>query len=145
MLESPGTTILLAEDEMMVRKMLMEVLQAQGYHVLEAIDGHNALEIARRPNQEKIDLLLTDIAMPNMNGLELVRQFSPAFPEAKIILMSGYTDDPAFKDVKSQHNADFISKPFLPQALIQKIERILNGSAQTLLSTSQGFGDKRSI
>jgi len=129
MFASPPTTILLVEDELMVRKMLLDVLHSQGYHVLEAINGQNALEIARQPHQEKINLLLTDVVMPKMNGLDLVRQFSPEFPETKIILMSGYTEDPTFKDVKTQHNAEFIAKPFLPQALKQKIEAILSRSA----------------
>jgi CheY-like chemotaxis protein len=129
--ESLPTSILLVEDDLMVRKMLMDVLKTLGYHVLEAIDGVNALEIARLPHQVKIDLLITDIAMPKMNGLELVRQFSPEFPEAKIIVMSGYTEDPTFNHVMSQHHAEFIAKPFLLQALKQKIEGILSVSAGT--------------
>jgi CheY-like chemotaxis protein len=130
MLEPGPSTILLVEDELMVRKMLLEVLQTQGYQVLEACNGQNALEIARKPGQKKIDLLLTDLVMPKMDGLELVRQFSPEFPETRIILMSGYTEDPTFKDVISKYNAGFISKPFLPLALGQKIEGILNSKLQ---------------
>jgi CheY-like chemotaxis protein len=131
MLEPTPTTILLVEDETMVRKMLVEILNTQGYHVLEAINGQNALELACRDHQKKIDLLLTDLVMPKMDGLELVRQFSPEFPKAAIILMSGYTEDPTFKDVVSQYNAEFLAKPFLPQALKQKIEKSLGHSAST--------------
>lgn len=131
MLEPTPTTILLVEDEAMVRKMLVEVLQTQGYDVLEAVNGQNALDLARNAPKQKIDLLLTDLVMPKMDGLELVRQFRPEFPNAGIILMSGYTEDPAFKDVMARYNAGFLSKPFLPQALQQKIEGLLGNRAST--------------
>jgi len=131
MLVSTPATILLAEDEPMVRNLIAIILQGNGYHVLEAIDGQNALEIAQQHNQGEIDLLLTDIVMPKMNGLELFNQFRKEFPETKVILMSGNTEDPTLKDVKYQHNTGFISKPFLPQALTEKIEELLSRNTQT--------------
>lgn len=125
MLASLPVTILLAEDEPMVRNMIATILKGHGYNVLVAVDGQDALEVTKTNQQEEINLLLTDIEMPKMNGLELVRQFRKECPEAKIILMSGFTEDPSLKDAKSQQNTEFISKPFSPQTLTQKVEEML--------------------
>ena len=129
MLESTPVTILLAEDELLVREMISTILQRYGYHVLEAIDGQNALEVTRAHPQKEIDLLLTDIVMPKMNGLELVQQFRNLLPDSKVILMSGNAADSTVKDLTSQHNTEFMSKPFLPLALTQRIEELLSRSA----------------
>ena len=129
MLQENPATILLAEDEPSVRNMIATILRGHGYHVLEATDGQNALEVANQ--QEEISLLLSDIVMPNLTGLELVKQFKVVFPEAKVILMSGYTADVTLTDIKSEHDTGFLSKPFLPQVLTQKIEEMLGEANQT--------------
>ena len=86
-------TILLVEDEPLVRAMVATMLKAQGYAVLEAANGDEALRVAGQEPGHRIDLLLTDVVMPQMGGLELTEKFSDLYPEAQVILMSGYTEE----------------------------------------------------
>jgi PAS domain S-box-containing protein len=113
-----GETILLAEDEETVRKFLVTTLKRKGYNVLEAKDGVQALELGRQAPH--IDLLLTDIVMPNMKGDKLASELRSIHPEAKILFISGYTRDnlpselPAFR-------AAYLQKPFSQAELLAKV------------------------
>jgi PAS domain S-box-containing protein len=118
-------TILLTEDEEMVRKLSARVLEMFGYKVLEAANGGAALLICER-HKEKIDLLLTDVIMPEMSGRELADRLSPLRPEMKVLFMSGYTDDAIVHQGVLDEDQNFIQKPFTPNALAQKVREVLD-------------------
>ena len=118
-------TVLLVEDEVIVRRMASEILTLSGYRVLEAQHGPEALEIASE-HQGRIDLVLIDVIMPLMSGRELAARLQPERPDMRILYMSGYTDD-----VLTQlglHDADFafIQKPFTLDTLAAKVRSILD-------------------
>jgi two-component system, cell cycle sensor histidine kinase and response regulator CckA len=117
-------TILLAEDEEVVRKLVQQLLSAQGYQVLPAGSGREALELSRR-HAGLIDLLLTDVVMVGMSGRELAEELLTLRPNTKVLYMSGYTDDAILRHGVYQHSAAFLSKPFSTSALIRKIREVL--------------------
>ncbi|MDP6454073.1 MAG: ATP-binding protein, partial [SAR202 cluster bacterium] len=116
-------TVLLAEDEPLVRSLIVEVLESQGYNVLQASNGAEAMRIAESQTQEPIDLLLTDIVMPLMGGNELANRFRVLRPEAKIIYMSGYPKD------LPESGAEFIEKPTSPDILASKVRSVLDSAS----------------
>jgi PAS domain S-box-containing protein len=116
-------TILLVEDEDIVRAMLMEVLQESGYSVLEAPDGEAALALSRQ-HSGPLDLLVTDLVMPNMTGRELSEQIRTDRPELKFLFMSGYTNDEVMRGEIASAHAAFLQKPFQPDALLTKVREI---------------------
>lgn len=124
--QQDGTeTILLAEDEEMVRNLICMVLKAKGYNLLEARNGEEALQLLQT-YPGSIDLLVTDI-MPQLGGRELITQLHHIHPHAKVLCMSGYTDR-AFQ----QHDLIprcqvFLQKPFTPSTLVSKIREVLDG------------------
>jgi PAS domain S-box-containing protein len=121
-------TILLVEDEPVVRKMVHEVLWMNGYTVLEAIQGDDALRLwAEHPG--KIDLLLTDVMMPGMSGRELAQRVTSAQPNTKVLFMSGYTDETVLRHGVFDAGTAFIQKPFRPGALAQKVRELLGVAA----------------
>jgi PAS domain S-box-containing protein len=117
-------TILLAEDEEVVRRLVHEVLKSYGYNVLEAGHGGGAFLICER-HQEPIHLLLTDVVMPEMSGRELAERLAQLRPEMKVLYMSGYTDDAIVHHGVLAANAPFIQKPFTPHALAHKVREVL--------------------
>ncbi len=130
--------ILLAEDEHMVRKLAREVLEMCGYKVLEAANGGAALLICER-HQESIDLLITDVIMPEMGGRELATRLSQLRPEMKVLYMSGYTDNAIVHQGVLDEGANFIQKPFSPQTLASKVREVLGETKRDdgLVSASQ--------
>jgi CheY-like chemotaxis protein len=127
-----AATILVAEDEPAVRGLVTQTLEQLGYTVLEATDGYEALGIMERRKGE-IDLLLTDVIMPLMNGHELAVRLESIRPATKVLYMSGYTDEVlAFHGI-AQPEIDFIQKPFTASELAGKVEMMLStnrGEAQ---------------
>jgi PAS domain S-box-containing protein len=120
-------TILLVEDEEVVRDMASEILKESGYNVLEAKDGHEGYSLAEQFPGE-IHLLLTDVVMPVMSGRQLVEQLTPRRPGMKVLYMSGYTDDAIVHHGVLGQGTLFIGKPFSPQVLTRKIREILDGA-----------------
>jgi PAS domain S-box-containing protein len=120
-------TILLVEDDAAVRALLGRVLRAQGYAVLEAEHGLDALDIAVRRGVGSIDLLLTDMVVPHMDGHELAERLRLNFPRIRLLFMSGYVDKAAASTEQPQHNAAFIQKPFTATALVHKVRQALDG------------------
>jgi two-component system cell cycle sensor histidine kinase/response regulator CckA len=121
-------TILLVEDEADVRELTREILEMAGYTVLEAARGAEALRLCRefaRP----IDLLLTDVVMPQMSGPELARQIAVLRPGAKIVYMSGYTDDALGHHGVLDPDIILLPKPFTPVSLMQHLRRALDPPA----------------
>jgi two-component system, cell cycle sensor histidine kinase and response regulator CckA len=117
-------TILLVEDEDMVRSLSREVLENYGYTVIEARDGVEALKICN--GDCKVDLLMTDLIMPHMGGRELSEKLIEKIPGLKIIFTSGYTDDPAMRHNTAETNSHFIQKPFTPNFLVQRVREVLD-------------------
>jgi PAS domain S-box-containing protein len=121
-------TILLVEDEEVVRRLIREILERSGYRVLEAPDGAGALEVASGQAQA-IDLLLTDVVMPKMKGPELAERLATISPGAKVLFMSGYTDDRIVEDGALTPGTAFLQKPFNPGGLAQKVREVLDASS----------------
>jgi len=117
-------TILLVEDEEMVRKLARQILATQGYRVLEATNGEEALRMCEH-DQEPIELLLTDVIMPEMSGPELAERLHRLRPELRVLFMSGYTDDAIVHHGVLEEGAHFIQKPFAPDVLSRKVRQIL--------------------
>jgi two-component system cell cycle sensor histidine kinase/response regulator CckA len=120
-------TILLAEDEEIVRKLARTILESYGYRVFEAANGGAALLICER-YKEPIHLLITDVIMPEMSGRELAERLSQLRPEMKVLYMSGYTDNAIVHHGVLDEGTNFIQKPFAPDALAQKIREVLDKS-----------------
>jgi two-component system, cell cycle sensor histidine kinase and response regulator CckA len=121
----PGSgTILLVEDEENLRKLARKILQKNGYWVLEAANGEEALFVAQEYGTEQINLMVTDVVMPRMNGFELAKRLAPLHPETKVLCMSG-------NNSFIHHNPlslgkPFLSKPFTPDGLLNKVREVLN-------------------
>jgi signal transduction histidine kinase/ActR/RegA family two-component response regulator len=120
-------TVLVAEDEEMVRKLACKVLEMSGYRVLEAANGGAALLICERHN-EPIHLLITDVIMPEMSGRELADRLAQLRPEMKVLYMSGYTDNAIVHHGVLNEGASFIQKPFATHALARKVREVLDAS-----------------
>jgi two-component system cell cycle sensor histidine kinase/response regulator CckA len=124
----PGTeTILLIEDNEMVRKLAHEVLTNSGYRVLEADSGAAAVTIAER-TQEDIHLILTDVVMPGMSGSEVTSLLLPLHPKVRVLYMSGYAENATVHHGMLAEGTSFIEKPFSPEALALKIREVLDAS-----------------
>ena len=115
-----GETILIVEDEPSVRKYIGEILASNGYNAIEAQGGREALRLARE-HQGNIDLLLSDVIMPEMGGLELTERFVELRPATAIVYMSGYTDRPLPQEIADT----LLQKPFTPSALLERIRESL--------------------
>jgi PAS domain S-box-containing protein len=118
-------TILLVEDELMVRNIARETLELYGYTVMEASDGSEALNLSS-PYGAKIDLLLTDVVMPVMGGRELAERLGKSRPETAVLYMSGYTDDAIVHHGVLDAGTHFLEKPFAPDALARKVYEVLH-------------------
>jgi two-component system, cell cycle sensor histidine kinase and response regulator CckA len=120
---SRAETVLLVEDETAVREAVRAFLQKRGYTVLAAKTPSIATEIVR-DHDSRIDLLMTDMIMPEMNGLELARQLQGVRPEMKVLYMSGYTDR-GMSDGTIDADMNFLQKPFALATLENKLREIL--------------------
>jgi two-component system, cell cycle sensor histidine kinase and response regulator CckA len=117
-------TILLVEDEFSLRRLMKLTLQRHGYRVLEAKDGADGLSVFRQ-NLEHIDLVVTDLAMPRMTGLQLKEKVMALRSSMKFLLISGYADDVAGSREQVANAGDFLEKPFHPDELARKAREIL--------------------
>jgi two-component system cell cycle sensor histidine kinase/response regulator CckA len=118
-------TILLAEDAAAVRAAARQILERYGYTVLEAPSGRDALNIALK-RQAPIHLLFTDVVMPEMSGRELAEQFCELRPSAKVLYMSGYTDDAVVLHGILSAGIAYLQKPFSPATLARKVREVLD-------------------
>ena len=119
-------TLLVVEDEASVRRAVARLLERLGYRVLQAEDGRAALEVARA-HEEPIDLLLTDVIMPNMNGRQLAEALKRVRPGLNVLYMSGYPGDVIAPQGMLPTDVDFIAKPYEPARLARRIRDILDG------------------
>ncbi len=118
-------TVLLAEDEQVVRKLMMELLRRAGYEVLAAENGALALEAARA-HAGRIHVLISDVAMPTMTGVDLAQAIGALHPGIKILLVSGYSDPAALETMRGQPGFSYMRKPFAPQTLIKEVRALLD-------------------
>jgi PAS domain S-box-containing protein len=117
-------TILLAEDEPSLRQLMARVLRTQGYTVLEAADGHEALALAQA-NGAKIQLLLTDVIMPGLSGKTLAEWLGQVNPAVRVLFISGYINNNAVRDAVSKPGTFFLQKPFNPLDLTEKVREAI--------------------
>jgi len=124
--ESPGgsETILVVEDEVALRELTCVLLQDAGYTVLEASEVEDAISTAK-DSHRKIDLLLTDVVMPRLDGRELANQLLALRPDMKILFMSGYTDDVIVHREALRKDAKLVQKPFTKATLLRKVREAL--------------------
>lgn len=118
-------SVLLAEDDPAVRKLIKEVLLKYGYTVMEAEDGEDAVRIFTE-NKDKIDILLLDIIMPKMKGTEAYEEITKIRPELKVLFMSGYTEEVIYRNGVLDKGLSFISKPVSPNEILIKIREVID-------------------
>jgi two-component system cell cycle sensor histidine kinase/response regulator CckA len=122
----PGSeTILVADDEAAVRELVVKVLTSAGYRVLQAGDGRAALDLARE-HAEAIDLLITDVVMPDIHGPDLATGIARVHPETRVLYLSGYTDRAIVNNGVLHAGLAFLQKPFTPALLSAKVREVLD-------------------
>jgi two-component system cell cycle sensor histidine kinase/response regulator CckA len=126
LLRGGSETVLLVEDEDAVRRVAMQLLGRLGYEVLQAADGDEALALARA-RKERIDLLLTDVVMPGMNGRQLAERLCPLHPETKVLYTSGYSEGAIAQNGALDEDVAFLSKPYTLLVLGRKLREVLDG------------------
>jgi len=117
-------TVLLVEDEDVVRQLVAEILESSGYAVLQAADGASAIEVLRR-HVGGLDLLLTDVVMPGMSGRDVARAVTTMRPDTPVLYMSGYTDSAIDKHGVLDDGVHFVQKPFSAAELTTRIQEIV--------------------
>jgi signal transduction histidine kinase/ActR/RegA family two-component response regulator len=120
-------TILLVEDEDSLRQLARRTLQSQGYNILEACDGAAALVLCQR-HLPFIDIVVTDVVMPNLSGVDLVQRLKLVRPKLKVLYMSGYTDSTVIRHGMEETEVNYLQKPFTPDLLRRKVRELLDGS-----------------
>jgi two-component system cell cycle sensor histidine kinase/response regulator CckA len=118
-------TILLAEDEAPVRAVARQVLERQGYTVLEAPSAEAALDLAERYSGT-IHLLLTDVVMPGMSGRDLAVRLAALRPGTRVVYMSGYADNAVIRHGMLEPDVAYVQKPFTPDAIARKVREVLD-------------------
>jgi CheY-like chemotaxis protein len=121
--------ILVVDDDASIRRLVSDSLEPLGYRILEAACGRDALELCRK-SDEKIDLILSDVIMPGMNGRELIETVKKERPEIKSVLMSGYTDNIVARQGVLKPGIIFINKPLRPISLANKIRSVLDKTGE---------------
>jgi two-component system cell cycle sensor histidine kinase/response regulator CckA len=122
-------TILLVEDEPMVRELGRTVLEELGYEVIAACNGKEALSVIGENGDRCFDLLFTDVVMPEMGGRELADKLRPLCPNTKVIFCSGYTEDAVFHSGALDRGVYFLQKPYTVAGIAQKVSDVLAGCA----------------
>lgn len=117
-------TVLVVEDNEMVREMVREMLEGHGYQVLTAADAGQAIEIASE-NTLRVDLLVSDVVMPGMSGPELYEQLITRMPDLGVVFISGYPMNPSIRGGTLEEEVSYLQKPFTAEALLERIRAIL--------------------
>lgn len=127
-LPSGTETVLLVEDELLVRELAKRILVRQGYRVLEAASGPEAIRVAEA-HAAPLHLLLTDVVMPGLGGPEIVKRLRGRYPDLRVIFMSGYAESAIFETRALTPGENFVLKPFSPQDLLKIVRATLDGLA----------------
>jgi two-component system, cell cycle sensor histidine kinase and response regulator CckA len=126
-------TVLLVEDAEALQKLARNFLTERGFHVLVASNGNEAIQIARS-SKRPIDLLLTDVVMPGMNGRALAERLVPEQPKMKVLFISGYTDNFIAGHGVLEEGMHLLHKPFTEEALLGRVREVLDGKSFVGLS-----------
>jgi CheY-like chemotaxis protein len=121
---APLATILVVEDEAGIRALVRKILRRQGYEVLEAANGQDALALCREQGK-RVELLITDVLMPQMGGRELVERLQTQGHDMKVLYVSGYTDDTTIYSGELPAGTAFLQKPFTLGSLLDKVKEVL--------------------
>ena len=136
-------TVLVVDDEQAVRESVCKVLESLGYKTLQAESPADAVRIAKLTT---IDLLLVDVILPMMSGLELAHSVSAIRPATRVLYMSGFTTDEVLGDKKGRHHLmGFLDKPFTPEDLGHKVRQLLDSEFPDPLPTEPNFDGKETI
>ncbi len=119
-------TVFLVEDENTVRATTASILKNQGYSVIEAENGLDAVRLIEDNPALKFHMLLTDMIMPKMGGKDLAEKILKKYPDTKVLFISGYSDDLFDQNLYDQNNISFLQKPFMPDDLLREIQRLFN-------------------
>lgn len=122
-----GSTLLLVEDEDALRELVVMMLEEQGYVVLDAASGEDALELAQR-HAGPIDLLITDVVMPQLSGAELARRLLELRPALEVLFISGYNDSRLMSKGLDEAKINLLSKPFTPEQLSDRVRALTNSA-----------------
>lgn len=134
----PYRTILLVDDDPPIRQLVRRALEERGFVLLEARNGEEALQLAGE-RRSPIDLLMTDIVLPHMDGFTLSRRFAVLHPDTKVLFMSGYAGDSVAVRVGLKESGQhFLLKPFTKDQLNQKITAVLESPAAGSTSPKTG-------
>jgi two-component system cell cycle sensor histidine kinase/response regulator CckA len=120
----PSETILVVEDNDAVRVMLCRILRSLGYTVLEAQHANDAIALVRRP-ETQIDMLISDVVMPDMSGIDLAAELRATQPDLRVLLMSGYSGLAMTRHGELQSDIPFLEKPFNPDTVARKVSEVL--------------------
>ncbi|MEA1900989.1 MAG: response regulator, partial [Thermodesulfobacteriota bacterium] len=118
-------TVLIVEDDGLLRNLAQNTLQRYGYKVLDAENGENAIRICKEYDG-RIDLMITDVVMPKIGGREAAKRLLPLYPQMKVIYMSGYTDEAIVHHGVLEPGLNFLEKPFTLEGLTRKVREVLN-------------------
>jgi CheY-like chemotaxis protein len=118
-------SVLLAEDEEGVRNLVRDLLKLYGYEVIEARNGEEAIELAKR-RTEPIDILVTDVVMPGMSGRQLADRLGRIRPGMRVLFMSGYADEAIVQHGVLEAGTELIQKPFAPEKLVERVRQALD-------------------
>jgi CheY-like chemotaxis protein len=123
----PGSseTILIVEDDVEIRKMISKIMAPLGYNLIEAKDGAEGLELFLKMDKPA-DMVITDVVMPNMGGMEMMAKISQKYPKMKVLYISGYTSEDAQQEGILELDKNFIHKPFFPEKLAKIVREILD-------------------
>jgi PAS domain S-box-containing protein len=127
--------ILLVEDEPGLRDLAATILSRQGYTVLKAGNGQEALRVVREPHPRPIDLVVTDMVMPEMGGRMMAEWLQATHPEIKVLFTSGYTD--CGIDGALEEGIAFLAKPYTPSSLARKVREVIDGQARTNVGSAE--------
>jgi two-component system cell cycle sensor histidine kinase/response regulator CckA len=127
--QTGNETLLLVEDEDSVRKLLAHMLQNRGYHVLEAANAAEALPLFEK-HAAGIDLVLTDIVMPGMSGLDMIDRLREIRPDTRVVIMSGYSGDDLARIRPLPEGTSFLPKPLHPEVLASRVREALNSPSR---------------
>ena len=125
-MSKPANVVLLIDDEPKIRRFLRAGFELNGFDVLEAENGEGALDVINGTD-ENIDLIISDVVMPGMDGHTLVRLVRHELPDVKVILMSGYAEDVFRDEIDRDPTIQFLAKPFSLRGLASKVKEVIAG------------------